>query len=140
MHGLWIANGNVYQGGWKNNLKEGKGVFFFVKSDPQSKYEGWWRHDQAVSGVYSHCNGIESEQPQLPTNLWLPSVNKLSNKWMKLAVLRLPPARFHITKSRTNPIVATRKFARADIVYGSPLHGPMLYPDIPFTWYQIGND
>lgn len=123
------ANGNVYQGEWKSDWKEGNGEFFF--KDQNSKYEGWWRDDLAVSGVYSR-NETE-DRASLPFSLWLPSVTQLSNKWTKLAASVLPPARFDGTKRRTDPAVATRKFERADIVYGSPLHGPLPSPDTPCT-------
>ncbi len=128
------ADGNVYQGEWRNNWKEGMGVFFF--RDKQSKYEGLWRNDIAVSGVYVRgpmpktlmCKRRYADDRTPLPFAWVPSAYALNQKCLKLAASRPPPERYDIDKRRTDPVVCTKKFAREDIVYGSPLHGPLPNP------------
>ncbi len=49
------ANGDVYEGQWKNNLRNGKGKITFVN---KSTYDGTWSKDQITGkGVYTYFNG-----------------------------------------------------------------------------------
>ncbi|KAG0554427.1 hypothetical protein KC19_12G090900 [Ceratodon purpureus] len=131
---LTLWDGNVYQGEWRNDWKEGMGVFYF--RDKQSKYEGLWRDDIAVSGAYTRGPMAETwlcvrhlADDRIPIPYaWVPNVNALNQKCLKLAASRPPPPRYDRTKRRTDPAVCTKKFDREDIVYGSPLHGPIMNP------------
>jgi len=49
------ASGNKYQGGWKNGLKNGQGTFTFANGD---KYQGQWKNDKKDGqGTYTWANG-----------------------------------------------------------------------------------
>ncbi|KAG0623167.1 hypothetical protein M758_3G153200 [Ceratodon purpureus] len=111
---LTMSNGNVYQGEWKNDWKEGMGVFYY--KDKQSKYEGLWRDDIAVSGVYSR--NTNPGQLEIPF-VMLPDAKASNQKFLKLAASRPPPPRYDRTKRRTDPQLCTRKFY--NVLYGSPL-------------------
>jgi hypothetical protein len=59
---------------------------------------------------------------------WFASVRHLNQKCLKLAAWRPPPWRYDRMARRTDPAVCTKKFDRAYVVYGSPLHGPLMNP------------
>lgn len=90
------------------------GVFYF--KDKQSKYEGLWRDDIAVSGVYNR--NTKPGQLDIPF-VMVPSCQGLHEKSLKLAAARPLPPRYDRTKRRTDPALCTRKFY--EVLYGSPL-------------------
>lgn len=90
------------------------GVFYF--KDKQSKHEGLWRDDIAVSGVYSR--NTKSGQLEIPF-VMVPSCQGLHGKSLKLAAARPLPPRYDRTKRRTDPALCTRKFY--EVLYDSPL-------------------
>lgn len=104
----------MYQGEWKNDWKEGMGVFYF--KDKQSKYEGLWRDDIAISGVYSR--NMNPGQVEIPF-VMVPSAKGLNEKCLKEAAARPFPPRYDRTKRRVDPKLCTRKFYQ--VLYGSPL-------------------
>jgi hypothetical protein len=49
------ANGDVYEGQWKNNMRNGKGKITFID---KSTYDGIWTKDQITGkGIYTYFNG-----------------------------------------------------------------------------------
>uniref|UniRef100_A0A7I4CXX2 MORN repeat-containing protein 3 n=1 Tax=Physcomitrium patens TaxID=3218 RepID=A0A7I4CXX2_PHYPA len=99
---------------FKNDWKEGMGVFYF--KDKQSKYEGLWRNDSAVSGLYSR--NMKLGQPELPF-VMVPSCEGLNKQCLKLAASQPLPQRYDKTTRRTDPALCTRKFY--NVLYKSPL-------------------
>ncbi len=86
---LCVVNGNVYHGHFKNDLKEGMGVFYF--KDQQSKYEGLWRVDVATCGCYNQeVKGLDEFEVPF---LMLPNHKVFAKKCLKLAIER--PLRKH---------------------------------------------
>lgn len=110
----WPVNGNVYQGHFKNDAKEGMGVFYF--KDRQSQYEGLWRNDIAQAGSYSQ--NADPEKPTLPF-VMVPNSQHLEKECIRLALTRSLPPHYDRTTKRSDPAVCTRKYA--DVSYGSPL-------------------
>ena len=52
---LEYSNGDVYEGAWKNDLREGKGKMTFAN---KSSYEGFWFDDEIDGeGTYNYFNG-----------------------------------------------------------------------------------
>ena len=51
--------GNIYDGGWKNDKQDGKGIFYFNDGDV---YEGDWKNGgQRGKGIYHYNNGDRYE-------------------------------------------------------------------------------
>eukprot|EP00249_Psilotum_nudum_P028155 c3679_g1_i2 orf=357-1139(-) len=66
---LKMSNGHIYEGSFVKDLKEGKGVFYYV--DKCSKYEGLWRADIPICGMYSkihndtHLRALEVQNSKI---------------------------------------------------------------------------
>jgi hypothetical protein len=55
--GKTIADGSKYEGEWKANKANGKGILYHSDGDI---YEGGWLNDKANGqGIYTHSNGAK---------------------------------------------------------------------------------
>ena len=52
---MYYNNGEKYDGKWKNDKKEGKGIFYYFNGD---KYDGEWKDDKKEGkGTFYYKNG-----------------------------------------------------------------------------------
>lgn len=109
---MTTVNGNVYQGQFKNDTKEGMGVFYFA--DRQSRYEGLWRNDVAQAGSYTR-----TVDPEKLPFVMVPNSQHLERECIRLASTRSLPPHYDWTTKRSDPAVCTRKYAQ--VSYASPL-------------------
>ena len=50
-----MDDGVIYDGNWKNDIKEGKGIMLYNNDD---RYEGYFKNDRIVGkGIMFHNNG-----------------------------------------------------------------------------------
>ena len=54
------ANGDVFEGQWANDMKNGPGVYYYADG---AVYEGFWQEDIAKCGCYRQATESEEQQP-----------------------------------------------------------------------------
>jgi len=54
------ANGDVFEGQWANDMKNGPGVYYYADG---AVYEGVWQEDIAKCGCYRQATESEEQQP-----------------------------------------------------------------------------
>ena len=57
---MTYANGDVFEGEWANDMKNGRGVYWYAKG---AVYEGIWQEDIAKCGSYRQDTAVQDELP-----------------------------------------------------------------------------
>ena len=57
---MTYANGDVFEGEWANDMKNGRGVYWYAKG---AVYEGIWQEDIAKCGSYRQDTAVQDEHP-----------------------------------------------------------------------------
>ena len=74
------ANGDKYEGNWKDNLKEGKGTFYFSHNANILRFEGQWKADKKcgygsliyIDGSILYCYWDKDEKQLEKPVSWRP--------------------------------------------------------------------
>ena len=57
---MTYANGNIFEGEWANDMKNGRGLYWYAKG---AVYEGIWQEDIAKCGSYRQDATVQEEHP-----------------------------------------------------------------------------
>ena len=61
---LYYKNGDRYDGEWKNDKREGKGILYYNKDDYRDREEGIWEYDKIKKGkTYNKENALSANPP-----------------------------------------------------------------------------
>ena len=61
---LNYKNGDRYDGEWKNDKREGKGILYYNKDDYRDREEGIWEYDKIKKGkAYNKENALSANPP-----------------------------------------------------------------------------
>ena len=57
---MTYANGDMFEGEWANDMKNGRGVYYYPTG---AVYEGVWQEDIAKCGAYKQDAALQIEHP-----------------------------------------------------------------------------